>query len=120
MQDFKNLIVWQLSRQLAVAIYRTTELYPPSEKFRLVNQLCRAAASIGANIAEGASRKSQQDFRRFLEIAVGSTNEVEHFLLISADLGYIKPEDLERMETDLRQMRASLISLMRKVCPPNS
>lgn len=71
MRDFKQLTIWQLSRDLTKIIYHLTDRFPKKEQFRLTNQLCRAVASIAANIAEGASRRTNNDFYRFLEIALG-------------------------------------------------
>lgn len=72
-------------------------MFPSDEKFGLINQLRRASVSVPSNIAEGASRKSNRDFSRFLEIAIGSCYEIETQLLISYDLNYLKEEDLKKL-----------------------
>lgn len=86
---FENLKAWQASRELAVYCYKLTKNFPKSETFSLTNQILRSAISISANIAEGCSRSSKRDFRRFLEIALGSSFELETFMVISYDIGYI-------------------------------
>lgn len=58
MKTHKDLEVWKSSIVLSGDIYRTTEKYPKSETFGIVSQMRRVAASIGANIAEGAARQS--------------------------------------------------------------
>lgn len=78
-----------------------TSGFPESEKFGLVVQLRRACVSIPSNIAEGASRKSNKDFLRFLEIALGSCYEVETQLEISTDLQFLNKEESEVLLTKL-------------------
>lgn len=93
MHQFKELIVWQKSRKFCSEIYIQTSNFPADERFGLTNQLRRAAISIPSNIAEGSSRKSNKDFSRFLEIAIGSAYEIETQLLIASDLGFIDTEN---------------------------
>lgn len=95
MHRFKELEVWKQSREFCSDIYAVTSSFPEAEKFGLTNQLRRAAVSIPSNIAEGASRTSNKDFSRFLEIAIGSAYEIETQLLIASDLGFINPANLE-------------------------
>jgi len=97
MHRFKDLEIWKYSREFCTDIYSITSTFPDFEKFGLTNQLRRASVSIPANIAEGCSRSSNKDFSRFLEIAIGSTYEVETHLLISCDLGFIKQDDLNTL-----------------------
>lgn len=85
MHRFKDLEIWKRSRIFCKEIYMVTVQFPDTEKFGLTNQLRRASVSIPSNIAEGASRKSNKDFSRFLEIAIGSCYEIETQLLISLD-----------------------------------
>ena len=95
MHRFKDLDIWKLSREFCSDIYEVTGSFPETEKFGLSNQLRRAAVSIPSNISEGCSRKSNKDFSRFLEIAMGSMYEVETQLLISNDLGFLSDKRLE-------------------------
>ncbi len=95
MHRFKDLEIWRLSRSLCTDVYELTSKFPANEKFGLTNQLRRASVSIPSNIAEGCSRKSNKDFSRFLEIAMGSLYEVETQLLISNDLGFLPDNEKE-------------------------
>lgn len=115
MRDFKQLTIWQLSRDLTKIIYQLTDRFPKKEQFRLTNQLCRAVSSIAANIAEGASRRTNNDFYRFLEIALGSANEVECHLIIASDLNYITNDDLEKVAGKVNHLRSMMINFMKKV-----
>lgn len=95
MHRFKDLDIWKQGRVFCKDVYEITAKFPQEEKFGLVNQLRRACISIPSNIAEGASRKSNRDFSRFLEITIGSCYEIETQLLIASDLDVLTEEDLE-------------------------
>lgn len=88
MHRFKDLEIWKLSRLFCSDIYAVTTTFPDTEKFGITNQLRRVVVSVPSNIAEDASRKSNKDFSRFLEIAIGSMYEIETQLLIAQDLGF--------------------------------
>ena len=94
MHRFKDLEIWKLSRSFCSDIYTLTSSFPEDEKFGIINQLRRASVSIPSNIAEGASRKSNKDFARFLEIAIGSMYEIETHILISQDLNFLNQNEL--------------------------
>lgn len=68
----KKLIAWQKSMKLVVLIYEITKMFPAVEKFGLISQMRRAAVSAPSNISEGAAGRSHQQFKNFLEIAIGS------------------------------------------------
>ncbi len=104
MHRFKDLIIWKKSREFCKEIYEVTITFPDSEKFGLVSQLKRASVSVPSNIAEGASRKSNKDFARFLEIAIGSCYEIETQLLISNDLNFLKDNDLNSLTAHLESI----------------
>src|SRR6266567_3055655 len=86
---YRDLIVWQDSMDLVVAIYRTTATFPKDERYSLVNQLRRAAVSVPSNIAEGQGRSRTGDYLRHLSVAVGSLSELETQILIARRLEYI-------------------------------
>jgi four helix bundle protein len=92
MRDFKKYEVWQDSIKLNVKIYSLTKLFPDDEKFGLISQIRRCSVSIASNIAEGASRSSEKEFSRFLEIAQGSCFELETQIIISYNLKLIDEE----------------------------
>jgi four helix bundle protein len=91
--SYKDLRVYQRSYELALEIHKITAKFPPHERRELGSQLRRAAASVPINIAEGYGRKrSAEDFKRFLVIALGSCNEVSVVLDLVQDLGYLQDE----------------------------
>ena len=101
MHRYKDFKFWQLSRVFCKEIYLATGSFPDEEKFGLVSQLRRASISIASNIAEGASRKSNKDFSRFLTMALGSCYEIETQLLISNDLDFITETNLYKLQETL-------------------
>jgi four helix bundle protein len=112
MHRFKELQVWKSSRIFCKSIYEITAGFPDNEKFGLVSQLRRASISVASNIAEGASRRSNKDFYRFLEIAIGSTYEIETQVLIASDLDFINQKDSERLLSELESIIKMLSKLM--------
>ena len=104
MHRFKELDIWKLSRQFCSEVYAITSKFPDSEKFGITNQLRRVSVSVPSNIAEGASRRSNKDFGRFLEIAIGSMYELETQLMISKDLGFITKKESEVLLSDLESI----------------
>ena len=91
--NYSDLKVYKLSYQLALEIHRMTLKFPAFERVELASQLRRAATSVPINIAEGYGRKrSAEDFKRFLVIAMGSCNEVSVILDLAHDLGYFSKE----------------------------
>ena len=97
MHNFKELIVWKKARVFVKEIYSITAKYPVSENFTLTNQIRRAAISISNNICEGAGRNSNSDFKRFLDIALGSSFETENMIYLSVDLNYINKEEEKKL-----------------------
>lgn len=89
MQDFRKLEIYRESKKITVELYLVTSKFPNEEIFGITSQIRRAAASIGANIAEGCGRGTNKDFLRFLYNSAGSLREVEHFLELAKELGYI-------------------------------
>ena len=76
MQDYRKLRVWQKAHSFTVNLYKISNNFPSEEKYGLTNQIRRATVSIESNIAEGCGRDSDNEFRRFLDIAQGSCYEV--------------------------------------------
>lgn len=90
---FTDLIVWQESHKLVLAVYLATRSFPKEELFGLVSQMRRAAISITSNIAEGFTRKSKKEKLQFYFIAKGSLIELQSQLLVARDISYITKEE---------------------------
>jgi four helix bundle protein len=115
MKDFRDLKVWEKAHALVLECYDATKPFPREEIFGLVSQIRRAATSVPANIAEGCGRRGNAELHRFLQMAMGSANELEYHLLLSKDLGYLKPENHQRMQPQVEEVKRMLASLIRKV-----
>jgi four helix bundle protein len=112
MQDYHKLKVWEKSHCLAIDVHRVAGSFPRVEGVALTGQLRRAALSIPANIAEGAARPGNLEFRRFLHIALASAAETDYHLLAARDLGLLEPaiyEELCARTTEVRRMLGGLI-----------
>lgn len=113
MDDYQELEVWKNSIELTVYIYKTTEMFPDTEKFGLTNQMRRCAVSIASNIAEGHARNSDADFMRFLRISYGSSAELGTQLLIARRLEFISEEEFATIHSDLVAIRKMLNKFIR-------
>jgi four helix bundle protein len=114
---FEKLDVWQKSRILAKEIYTVTRSFPPDEKYGLTSQIRRATISISSNIAEGSTRLSTRDKRRFYGIAYGSLIEVLNQLIISEDLEYVVVDDFARLRTQIDEISRMLLALHKSTNP---
>lgn len=90
-----KLNVFSASQELALECYRITKKFPEFEKFAMSSQIRRAALSVHLNIAEGCSRKSKADRKRFFEIARGSVIEIDAAIGIAFKLGYATEKELQ-------------------------
>jgi four helix bundle protein len=114
-ESHRDLLVWQKSMDLVVAIYRETDAWPPQEKFGLVQQLRRCAVSVPSNIAEGQGRRSDREFVHFLRIAHGSLREAETQVTLGQRLGYCSIETEERLIDRTSEIGRMLQGLIRTI-----
>ena len=115
MQDFRNLKVWEKAHALTLDVYKASKSFPREEMYGLTSQIRRASVSIGSNIAEGACRKGDTDFARFLQMAAGSASEVEYHLLLAKDLELLKTVDCQRLSEEVVEVKRMLAALMQKL-----
>jgi len=99
---------WQLCHQLVVKTYDVTRAFPSDERYGLTSQARRAAFSAAANIAEGAAKQGPREFRRFLDVSLGSLGEMSYIFRLARDLAYIDDDALEGIE-NLRR-HASIVT----------
>lgn len=115
MRNFRKYEVWNRAIQLSKDVYQITESFPDKEKFALSNQVQRAAVSVASNIAEGASRNSETEFIRYLEIAIGSAFEVETQLIIAHKIGYVSNERLDLEIENLHILQKQLNQFINRI-----
>src|SRR5438093_6023513 len=95
---YERLAAWRLSYRLVLGVYDATDDFPKHELYGLTSQARRAAFSVVANIAEGSAKKGAREFRRYLDIALGSITELEVALRLARDRGYVTPESWAEVE----------------------
>ena len=95
--NHKTLDVYLIIRELIKETYKVSLLLPAEEKFNMVQQIRRAALSVKLNLAEGSTRKSEIERKRFLEISKGSVVEIDAALETAVDLNYFTREQLENL-----------------------
>jgi len=115
MRNFKQLKIWQKGFDIAVKAFRLTKAFPREEKFGITSQITRAAVSMPSNIAEGSSRSSEKDYNRFIEMALGSSFELETQLLISSAVGLGEETLRNEILQDLDKEQKMLISFSNKL-----
>ena len=115
MKNFKKLKIWQKGIEIVKEVYRISSLLPEKEKYGLYSQITRAAVSIPSNIAEGSSRRSEKDYFRFLEIALGSSFEVETQTIIIENLKLVNKEELNLLLKMLDEEQMMIYGLMNKL-----
>lgn len=118
-EKFTDLTVWQKAHEVTLLVYRVTEAFPDRERFGIVAQIRRSAASVPANIAEGFGRRTTRELLRSLQIARGETEETRYFSILSRDLGYLKQDDFNRLAEGCdsvgRLMNALMTSLKQRL-----
>lgn len=95
---YERLKSWVACHELVLAVYRVTRGWPAIEQHSLTSQARRAAFSAAANIAEGSAKRGGREFRRFLDISLGSLAELSYIFLLARDLGYLKMEQWGEVE----------------------
>ena len=108
---FKNLIVYQKSKELVKQLYALLKQFPDDERFALCGQMRRAAISVPSNIVEGMARLSTKDQSHFLNIAYGSLMELYAQLDIAHDLGYVSEDDFAKIEVNIDEIDKMIVSL---------
>jgi four helix bundle protein len=89
MKRYERLEAWHAAHELVLLTYRLTKTFPREELYGLTSQARRAAFSVAANIAEGSAKKGPREFRRYLDIAVGSLSELAYIFHLIKDLELI-------------------------------
>jgi S23 ribosomal protein. len=111
----KKLLVWSKSIDFVTLMYEETKQFPRDEEYGLKSQLRRAAVSVPSNIAEGLTRKSQNDKLHFLNIAQASLSEIDTQIEISLRLNHIDNARYQRIETHMIEIQKLLAGLSRKL-----
>ena len=109
---FKGLKVWEISKDLAVRIYKIADMENIRKDYGLRDQMRRAAVSVPSNIAEGDERDSVKEAIRFFYIAKGSIAEIRTQLQIAHEVGYIEEADYLNIDKSYQELSYKLGSLI--------
>jgi len=111
--NHQSLDVYSAVRELTREVYRVSSKLPAEEKFNMVQQIRRAGLSVKLNLAEGASRRSAVERKRFSEVARGSLIEIDAVLETAVDLGYFRIDELDALAALLNKCFAMLSNMMK-------
>ena len=110
--NYQKLDIYTASKKFVFDCYNLTRSFPMDEKFGMISQIRRAALSVHLNVAEGASRKSEQERKRYYEISRGSIVEIDAALDVAIELGYLKNLDSKSLEISMVQCFKLLTGLI--------
>jgi four helix bundle protein len=108
-QKFQELLVWQKAHLFVLEVSKYSKSFPKEEVYALSSQFKRAAVSIAANIAEGYKKRGKADKARLMNIAQGSLEECQYYLILSSDLGYGENNNLRTLLDEVGKMLESYI-----------
>jgi four helix bundle protein len=111
-RSYRELLVGQKSKALAVQVYQATEQFPRNETYGLTSQVRRASVSVASNIAEGQGRLTPGEFLHFLGQARGSLLELDTQTAIALDLAYLKPDKYKILDHEIYQVLGLLNRLI--------
>jgi four helix bundle protein len=112
--NYKNLKIWSLGIEIVDDVFKITEVFPIEEKYGLISQLNRSSVSIPSNIAEGSSR-TDKSFSHFIDVALGSSFELETQLIIANKRNYITNEQLKTFEDKIAEFQKMAMSFQNKL-----
>lgn len=115
MRNFKKLIIWQKAVQISINSFQFVSAFPREEKFGLSSQITRPAVSIPCNIAEGSSRSSMKDYKRFLEISLGSCFELETQIIIAEAVNFGELDKRNELLKDIDEEQKMIMSFINKL-----
>ncbi len=113
--SYRDLKIWQKGMEIAENCYYLTKDFPKEELYGMIQQIRRSSASIPANIAEGYGRRSSAEYKRFLNIAQGSINELETHLILSSRVRLCSKESIEPLINLSKEIGRMIIALIRKL-----
>jgi four helix bundle protein len=116
MAIYQRLRAWERCHQLCVAVYEATSNWPTTERYGLTSQARRAAHSAAANIAEGCAKKGPKEFRRYLNISLGSLSELSYTLLLARDLKILREDQWAELD-DLHRKAGGMTWLLYRSLP---
>lgn len=111
-KSYKDLMVWRRAVDFVVEVYKATNSFPREEIYGITSQIRRAAVSIPSNIAEGQARSSPRAFGNHLNVALGSSAELETQFLVAQKIGYLAEAHQEKLIKELTEIVRMLHGLL--------
>jgi len=115
MKDHKKLRAFELADELAVLVYELTRKFPREELFGLTSQMRRSAVSVASNIVEGCGRHTKSDYLHFLDMAYGSSNELQYQVSLAERLSFLPSTDFEKVRLICEETSKVLNGLLRSL-----
>jgi four helix bundle protein len=115
MRNYRDLQVWKKAHDLTLELYRVSQRFPREEIYGITSQLRRAAASRGANLAEGCGRRTSNELARFVRVAMGSASELDYHILLCREIGLMRSDDFSISTAKLTEVRKMLTSFLQSV-----
>jgi four helix bundle protein len=115
MHNYKELNIWKKSFEISQDIYLISQDFPQNENYGLTSQIRRCAVSVPSNIAEGSSRKSDKDFCRFLEIALGSSFELQTQLELAIVVLKINNQNIDKVLNNINENQKMIRGFIMKL-----
>lgn len=115
MKTHKDLDVWKDGISFVTKVYKMTSSFPKEELYGITSQIRRAAISVPSNIAEGAARKTANEFRQFLYIALSSAAELNTQLTISNNLGFLDKDQMDKLNSELDSLSRRIQGLIKSL-----
>ncbi len=113
--NYEQLRAWQVAHEVAILVFAETNTWPRREWYGLAAHLRRSATSTPSNLAEGSAKRGSAEFRRFVDIAIGSYTETEYQLRLGRDLGYLTDERHRLLRERLDELGKCLYGLVRSL-----
>jgi four helix bundle protein len=110
MHNYRELKIWQRSMDFVVKVYEVTADFPKEERYGLTSQLRRCAVSVPSNISEGAGRGTNNQFKRFLEYSMGSSNEAQTQIELACRVKYLKREIADSLIDEALQIYKMILT----------
>jgi len=115
MHKVKELKIWHKGMDIAVELYDITKNFPKEEVYGITSQMRRAAVSIPSNIAEGAGRRNDAEFKNFLNISNGSSYELDSQLILSTRLGFTTEQAIEHLLKEIDELQKMNYALINRI-----
>lgn len=112
---YERVRAWQVAHEVALLIFRETEAWPKREWYGLAAHLRKSVTSVPSNLAEGCAKRGKAEYRKFVDIAIGSYNETEYQLRLGRDLGFIPVERHAELIGRLNELGKCLYGLVRSL-----